>query len=74
VNPYGNVALFHVNTPDEASFRTVVADMPIRYSVKAGARVPIVEQFFLGPHALSMQPGNDRQLYCPARGVGPVCA
>jgi type IX secretion system PorP/SprF family membrane protein len=62
LNPFGNIALFHINTPNESIFRTVEADMPIRYSANAGVRVRVVEQFFLVPQALYMQQGNDRQL------------
>ncbi len=68
VNPFANFALFHVNTPDESIFRTVESEMPIRYSVNGGARIRIMEQFFLVPQALYMQQGNDRQLHAGLMG------
>jgi type IX secretion system PorP/SprF family membrane protein len=68
LNPFANFALFHVNTPDESIFRTVESDMPIRYSVNGGARIRMMEQFFLVPQALYMQQGNDRQLHAGLMG------
>lgn len=62
VNPFANVALFHVTTPDESIMRSTKSDLPIRYSVNAGARVEIAESTYLTPMGLYMRQGADQQI------------
>lgn len=62
VNPYANVALFHVTTPDESILRTAKSDLPIRYSANAGARIELVENTYLIPMGLYMRQGADQQV------------
>ncbi|WKZ65679.1 MAG: PorP/SprF family type IX secretion system membrane protein [Flavobacteriales bacterium] len=63
VKPFANVALFHVTTPDESILRSTKSDLPIRYSINAGLRVNINEQFVLIPQALGMRQGADQQIH-----------
>ena len=62
VNPFGNFALFHVTTPDESILRTAKTDLPIRYSVNAGARVEFNEGMYLIPMGLYMLQGKDQMI------------
>lgn len=62
VNPFGNFALFHVTTPDESILRTTKSDLPIRYSVNAGARVEFNEGMYLIPMGLYMLQGKDQMI------------
>ncbi len=61
VNPFANVALYHVNTPNEA-IMGAGSDLPIRYSVNAGARVEVVENTYIIPSGLYMRQGADQQI------------
>jgi type IX secretion system PorP/SprF family membrane protein len=60
VNPYGNFALFHVTTPNEAILQAAPSDLPIRYMVNGGARVEIMDGTYLIPMGLYMRQGNDQ--------------
>lgn len=62
VNPFANVALFHVTMPDESIFREEKSKLPIRWSVDGGARITLAEGVDLMPQALFMQQGPDRQV------------
>ncbi|HQV52003.1 MAG: PorP/SprF family type IX secretion system membrane protein [Flavobacteriales bacterium] len=62
VNPFGNFAMFHVTTPDESVLRTTKSDLPIRFSVNAGARVEVATGIFVIPVGLYMRQGNDQQI------------
>lgn len=68
VNPFGNFALFHVTTPDESIFRNEKSDLPIRYSVNAGARVTITEGVDIIPQGLYMRQGVDQQIQAGVLG------
>jgi len=68
LNPFVNVALFHVTTPDESILRTTKSDLPIRYSANGGVRVKVNSQLFLTPQALFMMQGNDQQLHAGMMG------
>lgn len=62
VNPFGNFALFHVTTPDESIFRNEESDLPIRWSVNAGARITVTEGVDIIPQGLWMRQGADQQV------------
>ncbi|MBS1941188.1 MAG: PorP/SprF family type IX secretion system membrane protein [Bacteroidetes bacterium] len=68
VNPFGNFALFHVTTPDESIFRTEESDLPIRYSVNAGARIAVNEGVDIIPQGLFMRQGADQQVQVGVMG------
>jgi len=61
-NPFGNFALFHLTTPDEAIFRATKSDMPIRYSVNGGVRIMVINDLHLTPMGLYMRQGNDQHI------------
>lgn len=60
VNPFGNLALFHVTTPDESILRTTKSDLPIRYMVTGGVRVNVTGEIYLIPMGLYMRQGSDQ--------------
>jgi len=62
VNPFGNFAMYHITTPDEAIFRTTKSDLPIRYSANGGFRVEVMQDTYLVPMALYMRQGADQQI------------
>lgn len=62
VNPFANFAMYHVNTPNESILRTSGSDLPIRFSLNAGARVEVMENTFISPSALYMRQGADQQV------------
>lgn len=62
VNPFANFAMFHVNTPNESLMRTTQSDLPIRYSVNAGARIEVVQNTYISPSALYMRQRADQQV------------
>ncbi len=62
INPFGNFALFHVTTPDESIFREEKSDLPIRYSVNAGAYVTVAEGVDIIPQGLYMRQGPDQTI------------
>lgn len=68
VNPFGNFALFHVTTPDESIFRTEKSDLPIRYSVNAGAYVNVADGVDIIPQGLYMLQGADQQVQAGVMG------
>ncbi len=68
VNPFGNFALFHVTTPDESIFRNEKSDLPIRYSVNAGARVTVTEGVDIIPQGLYMRQGADQTIQAGVLG------
>jgi type IX secretion system PorP/SprF family membrane protein len=68
VNAFGNFALFHVTTPDESIFREQQSDMPIRYSVDAGAYITVMEGLDLVPEGLYWRQGADQQIQAGMRG------
>lgn len=68
VNPFGNFALFHVTTPDESIFRNEKSDLPIRYSVNAGARVTVADGVDIIPQGLYMRQGADQQIQAGVMG------
>lgn len=61
-NPFGNIALFHLTTPDEAIFRATKSDIPIRYSVNGGVRIMVMDDLRLTPMGLYMRQGNDQHI------------
>lgn len=63
VNPFGNFAMFHVTTPDEAIFSGQKSDLHIRYSLNGGVRVKIMEQLILVPQGVYMRQGNDQLVH-----------
>lgn len=62
LNPFGNFAMFHVTTPNEAIFGGTPNDIPIRYSANAGVRVEVVDGFYLIPNGLFMRQGADQEI------------
>jgi type IX secretion system PorP/SprF family membrane protein len=52
-NPYGGIALFHLNTPKESFLRTD-DKLPMRIVFNAGAFVPLKENIYLKPNLLCM--------------------
>jgi type IX secretion system PorP/SprF family membrane protein len=68
VNPFGNFALFHVTTPDESIFRNERSDMPIRWSVNAGAVVTVTDGVDIIPQGLYMLQGADQQIQAGLMG------
>lgn len=68
LNPFGNFALFHVTTPDEAIFRAAKSDLPIRYSVNGGVRVEVMEALYLAPMGLYWRQGQDQQINAGVMG------
>ena len=62
INPFGNFALFHVTTPDESIFREEKSDLPIRYSVNAGAYITVAEGVDIIPQGLYMRQGPDQMI------------
>jgi type IX secretion system PorP/SprF family membrane protein len=63
VNPFGNFALFHVTTPDEAILQTEESELHIRYSVNGGVRVKVMDQLILIPQGVYMRQGNDQMIH-----------
>lgn len=68
INPFGNFALFHVTTPNESIFRTEESDLPIRYSVNAGAKVTVSDGVDIIPQGLYMRQGADQQIQAGVMG------
>jgi len=52
-NPYGGIALFHLNTPKESFLRTD-NKLPMRIVFNAGAYIPVKENIYLKPNLLTM--------------------
>lgn len=61
-NPFGNFAIFHLTTPDEAILRVTKSDLPIRYSVNGGVRMEVANNTYLTPMGLYMRQGKDQQI------------
>lgn len=62
VNPFANLSVNHITTPDETIFRVAKQDLPIKWVMSAGAWVRVTEEFRLMPNGLFMAQGENREI------------
>lgn len=61
-NPFVNMAVFHVTTPDESIWRSTRSDLPMRWSFMGGVQAEVNDGLLLSPMALVMFQGKDREI------------
>lgn len=62
INPFANLAVYHVTTPDENILSSTRSEMPIRWSVNGGTLIELSEEFFLRPNASYQRQGSDQEV------------
>ncbi len=68
VNPFGDLALFHVTMPNEAFIGEADSKLPIRWMANAGARIEVNRQFLLDPSVIYMRQRSASQFLISAIG------
>jgi len=61
-NPFANMAVFHITTPDESIWRTTRSDLAMRWSFNGGVECEVNSGLLLTPTALLMFQGEDREI------------